>query len=688
MKKFNNLAEIILQVADQLKPPERISVSQAAEAYRFVNQPGAYVGPWKNATTPYMVEPMDMIASRTHKRMAFCGPAQSGKTDSLVINGLVYSIRVDPLDTLLYCPTIIAARDFSMRRVDRLHRHSPEVGKMLLNARDADNKFDKQYTTGMILSLSHPSVTELAGRPVGRVILTDYDRMPDDVGGDGNAFDLASMRTTTFGSYAMCVAESSPSRDIIDPNWISSTPHEAPPCTGIMSLYNRGDRRRWQWPCLECGTWFEGEFKLLQWENRKGMSNLEKAETVRMACPHCGSLIHPNDRYEMQQFGIWVPEGCHVDQKGHLKGEPRRTDFVSYWLKGVAASFNNWRAMVVKYLDAEDEFARTFSEDALKKFWNTDSGEPYKPKSMDSVRLPEALKSRAVDLEYATVPEGVRFLVAAVDVQQHKFVVQVHGIMPGYPFDAVVIDRFDITKSARLDDDGDPKIISPAAYLEDWDQLIDKVINRAYPLADGSGRMMRVKMTGCDSGGKAGVTDKAYDFYRKIRKENLHGRFVLLKGDHTASNPRTRLATPDSQQKNNKSAARGDIPVLMINSNVMKDALNGRLDCMEPGKGMIYFPNWLGDSFYAELCAETRDEKGWHNFNKVRNEAWDLLYYLLGLCVSPKVIAIESVNWDNPPGWAKEWDHNDLVSEKEAEIRFTNTPKSSVDFAALANELA
>ena len=41
----------------------------------------------------------------------------------------------------------------------------------------------------------------------------------------------------------------------------------------------------------------------------------------------------------------------------------------------------------------------------------------------------------------------MRFLVAAVDVQKNAFVVQVHGIMPGQPFDIVVVDRFKLLKS-------------------------------------------------------------------------------------------------------------------------------------------------------------------------------------------------------------------------------------------------
>lgn len=607
-------------------------------------------------------------------------------TDSIVINGLAYSVKVDPMDTMLYCPTNTAARDFSIRRVDRLHRHSPEIGAMLLKSRDADNVMDKHYVTGMIFTLSWPSVTELAGRPVGRIIMTDFDRMPIDVGGDGNAFDLATKRTTTFGTFAMCAAESSPSHPILDLKWIPRSPHEAPPCTGIMALYNRGDRRRWHWPCLHCWTWFEGKFDLLVWDEGPE-SNLEKAATAHMACPHCGSMIHPDERHEMQQWGAWVPEGMHINAKGQLAGKRPRTTFASYWLRGTAAAFVTWPKLVLTYLDAHDEYERTGSEESLKKFWNNDMGEPYLPKMTDSIRVPEAMKSRAEELPEQMVPENVRFLVANVDVQKNAFVVQVHGILPGRPHDLVVIDRFNITKSKRTDEDGDPELVKPNAYLDDWKLIKEQVMDREYELADGSGRMMKVKFTTCDSGGQIGVTDRAYDFYRWLREQGENGRFILVKGDNKPTAPRTRISFPDAQKKDNKSAARGDIPLLMLNPNMLKDTLNGRLDVIEPGRGMYRYPKWLPDFWYAEMCAEVRTDKGWENKQKLRNEAWDLSYYCLGVCISPKLLNVEMIDWENPPAWADVWDKNALVRSREDPTRFMAQPKQ-IDFGKFAEALA
>ncbi len=686
-KSYSSVREIIADLALMLSPPENLSVSQAAEKYRYINQPGAYVGKWKNATTPYMVEPMDTFTSREYNGMIFVGPAQSAKTDSLVINTLAYSIKVDPMDMMVVCPTNIDARDFGIRRIDRLHRHSTEIGEMLLPTADADNRFDKQYTTGMLFTLAWPTPSQLAGKPIGRIVLTDRDRMPDDVEGDGEPFDLASKRTTTFGSYAMTVAESSPSREVSNPKWIPRTPHEAPPCEGILKLYNRGDRRRWYWPCPHCDQYFEGMFKHLEWDTDLEGTNRDKAATVRMRCPHCGEAIHPDFRDDMQFFGMWIKDGQAIDRSGKVIGPAPRTSIASFWLRGVAAAFASWKGLVETYLNANDEYERTGSEEGLKKFYNNDLGEPYYPKSQAELRLPEVLKARAEKLAERKVPFGVRFLIATIDVQKNQFEVQVHGILPGLKFDTVIVDRFSIRKSKRTDADGEHLWVKPNTYPEDWDEITEHVIQKEYELDDGSGRMMGIRFVGCDSGGKAGVTTMAYTYYRSLREKNLHRRFILLKGDPSPNQPRARITYPDSNRKDMKAGARGDIPLLLLNSNLLKDDLDGRLDCLEPGKGMYRYPDWLSDQFFAELCAEIRTDKGWENPSGLRNESTDLSYYCLGICVS-ELIRVEGLNWNDPPGWAADWDKNDLVRQPEKEARFANSVKSAYDFSSFAKALA
>lgn len=679
------------------KPPERLTISQAAAKYRYLKNQGAYQGPWLNTKTPYMVEPMDVLDSRDFDGCIFVGPAQSGKTDALIMNWITFGVTCDPMDMIIYSPTTASSRDFSVRRIDRLNRHSPMVGGKLLKRRDSDNKFDKHYTNGMMLNLSWPSVTEFAGKPVPRVGLTDYDRMDDDIEGDGSPYDLASKRTTTFGSFKMALAESSPSKPILDTRWIPSTPHEAPPANGILALYNRGDRRCWYWPCPHCDRYFEGKFEHLEWDDTG--DPLTSAESVRMKCPHCHNAIHPDERHEMQQWGMWVKDGQGIDKNGRKFGSGRRTSIASFWLRGVAASFVTWKRLVEVYLLAEEEYEKTQSEEALKKFYNTDLGEPYIPKAVDSDRLPEHLKARAeryvdtMDDEAKVVPHGSRMLVATVDVQKNMFVVQVHAILPGLPFDMALVDRFQIRHSHRFDEEtGEVLWLKPATYLEDWDTIVEEVMDRTYPLADDSGRHMAIKMTVCDSGGYSkskgeSVTSMAYAFYRRLREQGLHSRFHLVKGDPKPGSPRARVTFPDASSKDRWSAARGDVPVLMLNSNALKDALHARLDCIQPGKGMYRFPNWLHDWWYQEMCSEVRTPKGWEKNAHSHNEAWDLSYYCIGACVS-KLINVEGIDWANPPSWAEEWDKNTHVFSPDNPKKFAEPENNAYDFGKFASALA
>lgn len=700
MTLFKHLGEIVSAAAEAFAPPSRMTVSEAAEKYRYLKNQGSDHGPWDNNTTPYLVEPMDTLTAREFDGMAFCGPAQSGKTDALQINWLVYSVKVDPMDLSIYSPTSAAARDFSMRRIDRLHRDSQTVGAMLLNKRDADNKFDKQYKNGVLLALAHPSVTEFAGKPIPRVGITDYDRFDDNIEGDGNAFDLASKRTTSFGSFAMCMAESSPSRDIDDPKWIRLSEHQAPPVKGILALYNRGDRRLWYWPCPDCGTFFVGDFKHLTWDKTEANA-MAAADTVRMVCPHCNYKIHPDMRYDMNIGGRWLKDGQKIDRAGVITGEGQWVRMATFWLNGVAAVFTNWVKLVRLWIEADKEYQSNGTEEALKKFFNNDLGVPYKPKAIEAQRTPEDLKARSES--YGTkddpaVPYGTRFLIATIDVQTNMFIVQVHGIMPGKPFDTSIVDRFRIKLSdgsirggepaqqGRLDEDGQVSWVKPGTYTDDWNLITELVLKRTYPLADGSGRRMMIKVVGCDSGGEAGVTSMAYTYYRRLRAEGLASRFQLVKGDPKPGVPRVRISYPDSSDSKNKAAAQGDVPLLMISSTQVKDMLSNRLDSTVPGTGMIKFPEWLEDWFYAELVSETRTEKGWEKIGKSRNEAWDLLYYMIGIAISGR-INVESIDWDNPLSWAAPWDTNSLVSQRDKPLPFAIS-LPAYDWAAAGKELA
>jgi len=712
MANYNSLEEILLSTADMVRPPERLTVHEAAARYVYINYPGAYVGFYSNSTAPYMTEPQEILTSRDYTSMAFVGPARAGKTQ-LLLNWIGYSAICDPGDMLMAQPSKDSSRDFSMRDLDRMIRYSPEVKSRMVQRLDADNTFDKHFSSGMILKLSWPSINEFSGKTVGRGWLADYDRFPESIDGEGSGFDLLKRRTQTFKRNGMTAVESSPGFPVENPKWQPSSPHEAPPAKGILALYNRGDRRRYYWRCPHCQEVFEGDFKHLSYPKTKDYG--DAAAQAVMVCPHNGCIItHDGDdkngipgKNELNRRGKWLRERQIWLPDGTTSGGIKSDDMASFWLKGTAAAFNTWEKLVLDYLKAEDEYERTGSEEALKVTINTGQGLPYFSKLNHVERLPEELKARAKDIGVQVVPAGVRWLEATVDVQKSRFVVQVHGF--GVGGEVWIVDRFDIRKSKRLDEDGHPMAVNPAAYPEDWLLLIP-MMQKTYPLADKSGRRMMIKLTACDSGGAAntkdkttqegsiaavgGVTANAYNFYRYLRNNpdgehdaNLFRRFQLVKGDSSNSAPRVSLRYPDSERKDRHAGARGEIPVLFINGTILKDMVSAKLDRSDKAGSAVNFPDWLPDTFYAELTAEVRTNKGWENPRKLRNESLDLLCYALALTLTHH-INIERLDWDNPPSWAAEWDNNDLVLVDDSTNRFASKPKVEYDLRALASKLA
>lgn len=690
---FETLEQMLVATAEMVRPPERLTVSEAASKYRWLNNPGSYVGPWQNDTTPYLVEPMDELTSLDYTGMVFVGPAQCAKTDT-ALNWLTHTAICDPADMMLVQTSQSTARDFAKRRIERLFRHSPAVRERVLPGRNNQNTFDTRFTAGWMLTLSWPTINELSGKPIPRLWLTDYDRMPQNVDGEGAPFDLAKNRTKTFRRHGMTVAESSPGFIIDDPRWRPSTLHEAPPTQGILALYNRGDRRRWYWKCPQCKSAFEPDFSLLRWPDTKDM--MEAAEKCYMGCPHCGGVINHDreagnpapGKYDLNRTGRWIKDGMIWQPNGSITGTPIRSDIASFWLKGPAAAFADWKSLVLNYLKAMQEFESTGSEEALKTTVNTDQGLPYLPRSAESERLPEEYKARAKDYGEKLVPPGVRFLLATVDVQKNRFVVQVHGF--GVGGDVWVIDRFEIKKSLRTDEDGERLWVKPGAYLEDWQLLVDEVLLKTYKLADDSGRVMQIKATGCDSGGKEGVTKNAYNFWRWLRDNSeydLHRRFLLIKGASAKSAPRVQISYPDSDRKDRNAGARGEVPVLFIHTDQMKDQVSAKLERTDPNGGCVNFPDWLPDWFYTELTVERRTVKGWENPREARNEAWDLLVYAESVALS-RLVRIEQIDWENPPSWAADWPENDLVAENEDNKRFASQPKSEYNLSELAENLA
>ncbi|EGZ8411366.1 phage terminase large subunit family protein [Escherichia coli] len=634
-----------------LRAPRRMRVADAVAQYMRVPMGAGNSVPWDPLVAPYVIEPMNCLASREYDAVIFVGPARTGKTIGLIDGWVIYNVICDPADMLIIQMTEEKAREHSKKRLARTFRVSPEVVSRLSPNKNDNNVYDRTFLAGNYLKIGWPSVNIMSSSDYKCVALTDYDRFPEDIDGEGDAFSLASKRTTTFMSSGMTLVESSPGRDVKDVKWRRTSPHEAPPTTGILSLYNRGDRRRWYWPCPHCGEYFQPCGDVVA-GFRDIADPVLASEAAYIQCPFCSGRIMPEQKRELNGCGVWLWDGESINADGSRYGDPRRSRIASFWMEGPAAAYQTLSQLVYKLLTAEQEYETTGSEETLKTVINTDWGLPYLPRASMEQRKSELLEQRAEPVPSRSVPDGVNFLVATVDVQagrHRRFVVQVTGY--GSRGERWIIDRYNITQSLRGDSDGESQRIDPASYPEDWDVLLTDVFHKSWPLASDPSQQMRLMAMAVDSGGEDGVTDNAYKFWRRCRRDGLGKRIYLFKGD---SIRRAKLITrtfPDNTGRTGRRAqAAGDVPLWLLQTDALKDRVNNALWRDSPGPGYVHFPDWLGSWFYDELTYEERSSDGkWSKPGRGANEAFDLMVYAEALVI---LHGYEKIRWPDAPEWA------------------------------------
>lgn len=83
------------------------------------------------------------------------------------------------------------------------------MAKRLSPLRNDNNVHDRTFLAGNYLKIGWPSINIMSSSDFKCVALTDYDRFPEDIDGEGDGFTPASKRTTTFMSAGMTLVECS-----------------------------------------------------------------------------------------------------------------------------------------------------------------------------------------------------------------------------------------------------------------------------------------------------------------------------------------------------------------------------------------------------------------------------------------------------------------------------------------------
>ncbi len=646
LPSFVDAGEVIRSAADALRPPKKISVSEWAEKGRKLSNPGGgYSGYWRNSMAPFWVEPMDRSASRSIDKLVTVAGSQVGKTE-LGLNIIGHAIDCYPRDILVVQYSREMAKEFADDRiVKKMIDISPRLKSKMGTGKSEDTVFQKRFSSGMRVVVAWPVPGQLASRPVPLVWLDERDRMSDDIG-EGDPVSIAEKRTETFGKNALVLITSTPSRDNN---------------SGIMPLFFEGDQNIWAWPCPHCGEYWTPGFD----EERKatvkhlyikeGATSEEAKADACLVCPHCGSLIEERFKTEMNSRGVWLPLGMNISADGSLSGNRKPSSTASYWLCGLVSPFKEWGKLASDLVVATRELEISQDDAKLRVVWNTGFGFPFRSPNANSDPLDAMeLASRSDDYLLGTVPDGVKFLTAAVDVQIDRFAVMMQGW--GNDNESWVIDRFDITG------------IDPANYPAHWDLLINRVIKRRYPLVTQKGKALPIAAVACDSQGAPGVSDQAKGFYRRARLMGISDwQFTLTKGASRKSAPI--LGRPAYEIDDNGRKVKGGAKIWTIGVYNLKSILDMRLRINIPAPGYIHFPRNPPENFFDELTAEHLENDEWKKTGK--NETWDLAVYNLLQMMKLKP---DRVDWSNPPFWARPCEY---IVTKEAPITVPDVPVNS-----------
>jgi phage terminase large subunit GpA-like protein len=260
-----------------------------------------------------------------------------------------------------------------------------------------------------------------------------------------------------------------------------------------------------------------------------------------------------------------------------------------------------------------------------------------------SERSSTGLQALSEHYSLGVVPPEGRFLVASVDMQINRFVLQV--VAHGKSNERWLVDRRNITESPRVMADGSKARVEPFTHPEDFNALLPILTDLKYP--DSSGGDMNVRVMTLDTGGKDEAAVNAYAFWRKAAGLGLADRLMLIKGS----------GLPGAKRLNRSTAQKVDgVPLWIVGTNIIKTEVAFDLIRQDPGPGKIHTSSELQSWFFDELAAEEQDPATgkWFKKNaKGKNEALDLLVYDAAAYIA---IGGEGLQWDEEeklPVWAR-----------------------------------
>lgn len=538
--------EIRQKIRAEIKPRERISVNDYAEKFTQLPKEGALTGPWRSF--PYMIDILNTPNNSMVREMTLVSSAQIAKTQ-MALRILGYIIEYMPVPIMVLLPTIDIAEKFSKTKFWPFVESTPSLRRKFgpgSSRESRDTILYKEFDGGFILFAGANSPNNLAMHSVGVVLSDDIDRIPPSAGEEGDPVDLAENRTESYRKVRYLHVR-------------MTTPTIKGTSRGEKLLNKSSFNKRWV-PCPACGEYQVLLFKNLEWDSETdlvGNKLKHYPETVRYVCEKCGHKIYDEDKYKMDEAGIWIPENPEV--KTHA----------GYWINRLYSGFSTWEDMVRKFVEISPN-----DEEKRRVFTNTYLGEPFEVEEItevDNTMLIGRVENY-MSREKPEMPRRVLLLTAAVDVQGDRLELLVRGWGEGF-------ESWDILYQ---------KFYGNIHYRELWDELFEFVLDTDFVREDGA--TLRVKRLFVDSGYES---QTVYEMCR----DKFSSGVVCVKGQ----NGFDRNILPAGYTKIDKKRTR----LLVIGVDKAKELLFGRLKISNPGPQYVHFSKEFCDfEYFGQLTGE------------------------------------------------------------------------------------
>lgn len=564
--------------------PEPLTVSEWAARHRVLPAEGASeAGRWRNERAPYLVEIMDCLsAEHPANRVVFMKSTQVGGTECLV-NALGYYMCHAPGPIMLLVPSLDMAKRHSLQRISPSIAQSPTWSARVAKARSREatnSTLAKEFVGGFLVITTANSASGLRSMPVRYLLADEVDEYETNLGGQGDALELAERRTTTFGRR----------RKI----FICSTP-TIQGSSIIEREYDASDQRRYLVPCPHC-------------DHRQALEIDQLTEDGLYLCAGCGQLIEEHDKPAMLARGRWEARNPSSATPGfHINA-----------LYSPIGLGDTWREIAGKRLEAQR------SADKAITFQNCILGLPFASERNQVDR--RELESRAEGYALRTVPDGGLVLTAGVDCQHDRFAIKVMAWGRG--------ERGWLVDYVELD--GDPS-------RPDGFGLLDEFLQGAYPKRSGILAHIRVVFVDGGNWTESVAQFVRSREARAVKVGDRHERqnVVLCRGRSSEGEGRI-VYRPKRTETNErgKTLARS-VGVWGVGTNAAKTVLFGRLQrdggLADPEERMLHFPSGLSPEYWQGLTSEYYDLrlKRWVKRKGARNEPVDCLVYAYAAALHP-----------------------------------------------------